>query len=59
MSSKIFKDEKIWMINNFPIHVELYDSEIIVKDENGNSMRISKKDPLSVILNLNGNFTAN
>ena len=56
MPSKIPKDKKIWEINGFPIHLELYDSEIIVKDENGNSMRISKKNQLSIILNVNGIF---
>ena len=49
-------DMKIWEINGFPIHLELYDSEIIVKDENGNSMKISKKNQLSIILNVNGIF---
>ena len=56
MSSKILKDVKIWEIDGFAIHLEHYDSEIIIKDENGNSMRISKKDKLSIILDLKGSF---
>ena len=56
MPSRIFKDIKIWKVDGFPIHLEYYDTEILVKDENGNSMRISKKDKFSIILDLNGNF---
>ena len=56
MSSKILKDAKIWDVNGFPIHVEIYDSELIVKDEDGNIMRISKKNRLSIILKVNGIF---
>ena len=56
MSDKTPIDVKTWKINDFLIYLEYYDSEIIVKDENGNSMSISKKNHLSIILNLNGNF---
>ena len=56
MTSKILKDVKIWKISDYPIHIEYYDSELIIKDENGNVMRISKKEPLSMIINLIGNF---
>ena len=56
MSDRLLIDKQIWEINGFPIHVELYDSKINIKDENGNSMRISKKNHISVILNLNGSF---
>lgn len=56
MPSKIIKDVKIWNINGFPIHLEYYDSELIVKDENGNILRLSKKDDLSIILDLIGSF---
>ena len=56
MPSKIPIDVKTLKINGFLIYIEYYDSEIIVKDENGNSMSISKKNNLSIILNLNGNF---
>jgi len=56
MRNKTLIDVKTWEINGFPIHLEYYDSEIIVKDENGNSMRISKKNRLSIVLNLNGSF---
>jgi len=56
MPSKIFKEVKIWKVNGYSIHVELYDSELIVKDENGNRMMITKKEPLSIFLNLEGSF---
>ena len=56
MPSKIIKDVKIWTINDFPIHVEYNDSEIIIRDENGNKIKISKKEPLKIILDLVGNF---
>ena len=56
MSSKILKDQKIWDVNGYPIHIEYYDSWIVIKDENGNSMRITKKEPLKLILNLVGSF---
>jgi len=52
------KDKKIWEINGFPIHLELYDSEIIVKDENDNIMRITKEGQQSIGLGLNGIFTS-
>jgi hypothetical protein len=47
---------KTWEINGFPIHLKYNNSEVIIKDEYGNSMRISKKNQLSIILNLNGIF---
>ena len=56
MSKKKPIDTKILEINGFLIHLELYNSEIIVKDENGNSMKITKNNNLSIILNLNGSF---
>jgi len=56
MSSKILKDVKIWKINDFEIHIERYDSELIIKDEYGNIMKISKKDPLFILLDLEGSF---
>ena len=58
MTSKRPKDKKIWTVNGFPIHLELYDSEIIVKDENDNIMRITKQGPQSIVLNVNGIFTS-
>jgi len=58
MSSKTLIDMKTWGINGFLIFLEYYDSEIIIKDENKNSMRISKKNQLSIILNLNGSFVS-
>jgi hypothetical protein len=51
------KDRKILEINNFPIHLEIYNSEIIIKDENDNSIRITKKNNQSIILKLKGIFT--
>jgi hypothetical protein len=56
MSSKTSRDVKIWKINGFQIHIERYDSKFIIKDEYGNSIKISKKDPLFILLNLEGNF---
>ena len=56
MSSKIRRDVKIWKINDFQIQIERYDSELIIKDKYGNILKISKKDPLFVLLNLEGNF---
>ena len=50
--------EKIWEINGHPIHIEKYDSIIIVSDENGNSMEISKSKNQSIILSLYGIFTS-
>lgn len=52
------KDKKTWKINGFLIHVEQYDSVMIVKDENGNNSRISKQDKQPVVLNLNGISTS-
>ena len=57
MSNKIPIDAKVWKINGFPIYLQLYDSEIIVKDESNNNMRITKKSRQSIVLNLNGIFT--
>lgn len=54
--SKILKDQRIWDVNGFSINLEYYDSWIVMKDENGNSMRITKKEPLKLILNLVGSF---
>jgi hypothetical protein len=56
MTLKPPKDVKSLEINGFPIHIELDDSNIIIKDESGNSMIISKKDRGSIILDLNGSF---
>ena len=54
MSKEKTKDKKTWKINGFLIHVEQYDSVMIVKDENGNNIRFSKQDKQPVVLNLNG-----
>lgn len=58
MASKSPRDVKIWEINSFPIHLELYDSEIIIKDEYGNRMNISKQNQISLILDLKGSFVS-
>lgn len=58
MTSKTPRDVKSWKINSYPLHIELYDSEIIIKDECGNSMNISKQDRLSLIVNLKGSFVS-
>jgi hypothetical protein len=59
MSNKILRDSKIWKVNGYKIHIERYDSEIIIKDEDGNVLNISKKDSLSILLNLKGSFKSN
>jgi len=56
MKQKKLRYAKIWEINGFRIHIELYDSLIIIKDECGNTMSISKKNRLPLILNLKGNY---
>ena len=59
MTHKKLRDAKIWEINGFKIHIELYDSMIVIKDERGNIMSISKKNQLSLILNSKGRFVSN
>ena len=59
MTQKKPRDTKTLDTNGFRIHIELYDSMIIIKDESGNSMSITKKEPLSLILNLKGKFVSN
>jgi hypothetical protein len=56
MSGKILKDNMIWKVNGFQFYIEPFESELIIKDEYGNSIKISKKDPLFVLLNLEGSF---
>ena len=58
MPKERLKDKKILEINGFPIHLEIYDSVIIIKDQKGNSMRITKKRRQSIVLDLNGLFTS-
>ncbi len=58
MTNKTVRDVKSWEIDGFPIHLEFYDSEIIIKDECGNSMNISKQNRLSLIVNLKGSFVS-
>ena len=56
MTKKKLKDGKIWTINGFKFIIEFYDSELIIKDDNDNCMRVSKKDSLSILLDLKGSF---
>ena len=58
MSEERLKDKKILEINGFPMYLEIYDSEIIIKDEESNSMRITKKSQQSIVLNLSGIFSS-
>ena len=58
MPNKEPKDKKTLDMNGFPIHLEIYDSKIIVKDENLNSVIITKKDNNSIVLNLTGFFSS-
>ena len=51
MPIKHLKDKKILDINGFLIHLEIYDSCIVIKDQLGNSMKITKKSPQSIVLN--------
>jgi len=43
-------------INRFPITIEIYDSEIIINDDNENKIKISKDNKHSILLNTNGIF---
>jgi hypothetical protein len=56
MANKKPKDAIIWQVDGYPISIELYDSMIIIQDENGNKIKVSKKDSLKLILDLVGNF---
>jgi len=58
MSKKRLKDKKILDMNGFPLHLEIYDSEIIVKDDHLNVMRITKRNKNSIVLNLSGFFSS-
>jgi len=51
-------DKKTWAINGFPIHLEQYDTILVVKDENGNCIGITKDKQQSIVLDLNGIFTS-
>jgi hypothetical protein len=56
MVNKKSKDVIVWQVDSYPISLELYDSMIIIQDENGNKIKVSKKEPLKLILKLIGNF---
>ena len=58
MTKTKLKDMKTWKINGFPIHLEQYDTVLVVKDENGNSLGITKDKQNSIVLKLNGIFTS-
>jgi len=49
---------KILDMNGFPLYLEIYDNEIRIKDDNLNSMRITKKSPQSIVLILSGCFSS-
>ena len=55
---KQLKDKKILDMNGFLLHLEIYDNEIRIKDDYLNSMRITKKSPKSIVLNLSGYFSS-
>ena len=59
MPSKIPVETKRWDINRYSISLEFYDSMIIIQDENGNKIKVSKKEPLSIVLDLVGSFKTN
>ena len=46
------KDKKTLEINGFPLYLEISDSEIVIEDENNNSVRVTKKSRQSIVLNL-------
>lgn len=46
-------------MDGYPISLEFYDSMIIIQDENGNRIKVSKKEPLKLILDVTGNFKSN
>jgi len=52
------KDKKTVKINGFSIHIEYNDSMIIIKDDYGNKMKITKKDQIFLLLNLEGRFNS-
>ena len=58
MAIKQLKDKKILDMNGFLLYLEIYDSRIVIKDEFGNSMNITKKSRLSILLDLSGYFSS-
>ena len=52
MAIKQLKDKKILDMNGFILHLEIFDNEIRIRDDYLNRMRISKKSPKSIVLNL-------
>ena len=58
MVKKGSKDKKILEINGFPLHLEISDMEIVIEDENNNSVRVTKKSRQSIVLNLSGIFSS-
>ena len=58
MLKKEPKENKTIDMNGFPLHLEIYDSEIIIKDKYCNSILISKSDKNSIVLNLSGFFSS-
>jgi hypothetical protein len=58
MVKKRSKDKKTLEINGFPLYLEISDSEIVIEDENNNSVRVTKKSRQSIVLNLSGIFSS-
>ena len=58
MAKKQLINKKILDMNGFLLYLEIYDNEVRIKDEYGNSMRITKKSSQSIVLVLNGIFSS-
>lgn len=50
------KDKTSVKINGFPLYIEYYDSMIIIKDDYENKMKITKKDQIFILLDIEGKF---
>jgi len=48
--------KSVWEINKYPIQVEKDKKHILIHDEQGNKIKISKKDKNSLVLDLVGSF---
>ena len=46
----------VWDVNKYAIHLERDKKHILIRDEHGNSLRISKNDKNSLIVNMEGSF---
>ena len=52
-------NKHVFKINNFKIYFEQDNTHILIKDEYGNNITISKKNKQSILLNLVGTFSSN